>query len=744
MPDYKLSRSLESHSGDVRGVIFPAEDLLASVSRDCTLRVWKHLPGSAGSKAGVEWTSDVSYQATKYLNSIAWMSDQGLIACAGLNQEIVICSPNASLTPESALKGHEANICSLHYSDGVLISGSWDKTARVWIDGKCKYILKGHEQAVWAVLVIGPDSFLTGAADKTIRLWSGNQCVSVFRGHTDVVRSICMVGDDRFASSSNDGSIRIWDFQGNCLQELYGHTSFVYSLAYSVATDEIISSGEDRSVRVWKAGECVQSINLPCISVWSVAVCPANSDIAVGGSDKIVRIFSRNQQSWATPDELAKFEEQVAGFAISTNQVGDINKEKIPGLDALQIPGKKIGQVIMAKSATGGIDAYQWSGDKWDKIGEVVSGVGQQQKQLYNGQEYDYVFDVDVKEGSPPLKLPYNANENPYTAAQRFLEKNELPQEYLDETAKFIEKNTAGVQIGTSEPVRDPYSDRSGSGSTSTYSAPKPKRAKSTLFPQKTYLYIKKMNVPMFIKKTKELNASKDVSIAISDDEFSALSTILTAAESGIDSAGAVKAASAGLKIAKNWPANEKLGGLDVLRTVVGQIEDAGVISEIASALIQLGSEIVDIPNNAMMAARVFVNMFENEVGRVVIQDSQVRESVLDSVRASAVKELSKMAAVALSTLILNFSVLASNESDPEIAFSVIGIIPDFITLVQDSEAGYRLLIAFGTLLSLPSPEVKEAGRSLDGEKAVSVLKVRFPGETRILTAVDDVLELLK
>lgn len=46
----------------------------------------------------------------------------------------------------------------------------------------------------------------------------------------------------------------------------------------------------------------------------------------------------------------------------------------------------------------------------WQKIGEVVDAVGSGRKQLYNGKEYDYVFDVDVQEGAPPLKLPYNAN----------------------------------------------------------------------------------------------------------------------------------------------------------------------------------------------------------------------------------------------------------------------------------------------------------------------------------------------
>lgn len=38
----------------------------------------------------------------------------------------------------------------------------------------------------------------------------------------------------------------------------------------------------------------------------------------------------------------------------------------------------------------------------------MVDAIGSGRKQLYEGQEYDYVFDVDVSEGMPPLKLPYN------------------------------------------------------------------------------------------------------------------------------------------------------------------------------------------------------------------------------------------------------------------------------------------------------------------------------------------------
>jgi hypothetical protein len=53
-------------------------------------------------------------------------------------------------------------------------------------------------------------------------------------------------------------------------------------------------------------------------------------------------------------------------------------------------------------------DQWSTSASTWQQIGQVVDAIGQGRKQLYEGKEYDYVFDVDVAEGVPPLKLPYN------------------------------------------------------------------------------------------------------------------------------------------------------------------------------------------------------------------------------------------------------------------------------------------------------------------------------------------------
>ena len=202
--------------------------------------------------------------------------------------------------------------------------------------------------------------------------------------------------------------------------------------------------------------------------MWSVSVQP-NGDIVCGASDSEVRVFTRDKSRFASEEDIAEFDAKVSSSVIPQESLGDINKEKLPGLSALKnkglillgirlIVGTKDGQVIMVKNG-GSVEAHQWSlaTQSWTKIGDVVNAVSQSQKQIYEGIEYDYVFDVDIQEGAPPLKLPYNVAQNPYEAAQKFLEQNGLEMGYIDQVVKFIEQNTGGVKLGTGGGAVDPY-----------------------------------------------------------------------------------------------------------------------------------------------------------------------------------------------------------------------------------------------------------------------------------------------
>lgn len=53
---------------------------------------------------------------------------------------------------------------------------------------------------------------------------------------------------------------------------------------------------------------------------------------------------------------------------------------------------------------------------------------------------------MDIEDGKPPLKLPYNKAEDPWQAAQKFLHKNNLSQLFLDQVANFITTNAKGIE----------------------------------------------------------------------------------------------------------------------------------------------------------------------------------------------------------------------------------------------------------------------------------------------------------
>lgn len=67
-------------------------------------------------------------------------------------------------------------------------------------------------------------------------------------------------------------------------------------------------------------------------------------------------------------------------------------------------------------------------------------------------QEYDYVFTIDVNEGGPSMKLPYNVSEDPWLTAHNFLQKNDISPMFLDQVANFIIENTKGHMVGPAQP----------------------------------------------------------------------------------------------------------------------------------------------------------------------------------------------------------------------------------------------------------------------------------------------------
>lgn len=70
-----------------------------------------------------------------------------------------------------------------------------------------------------------------------------------------------------------------------------------------------------------------------------------NGDIVSGCSDGKVRVFSASEERWVAADELKAYEDAVASTALPAQQVGDVNKTDLPGLDALSQPGQALSRL---------------------------------------------------------------------------------------------------------------------------------------------------------------------------------------------------------------------------------------------------------------------------------------------------------------------------------------------------------------------------------------------------------------
>ena len=104
--------------------------------------------------------------------------------------------------------------------------------------------------------------------------------------------------------------------------------------------------------------------------------------------------------------------------------------------------------------------AYSWNSTeyKWDKIGKVVDGPDDLQgRKKLDGVAYDYVFDVDIEDGKPIRKLPYNRGDNLYFVAEQWLLKEGLPLTYREQIVQFILQNTGQANVPLDNSFVDPY-----------------------------------------------------------------------------------------------------------------------------------------------------------------------------------------------------------------------------------------------------------------------------------------------
>ncbi|XP_059653939.1 protein JINGUBANG-like [Cornus florida] len=151
---------------------------------------------------------------------------------------------------------------SLDEEQGLLYTGSWDKTLKVWriSDSKCLESIDAHDDAVNSVAVAGFEGLVfTGSADGTVKVWQREQqkpkhtLAQVLLNHDSAVTSLAVSGGVAYCGSS-DGLVSFWE-RGKQLMSahvgvLRGHKRAVLCLA--AAGNLVLSGSADKSICVWR------------------------------------------------------------------------------------------------------------------------------------------------------------------------------------------------------------------------------------------------------------------------------------------------------------------------------------------------------------------------------------------------------------------------------------------------------------------------------------------------------------
>lgn len=723
-PPYKLSSVLLGHSADVRAVATFLDGTVVSVSRDKTARVWK--PTGEGNE--YEQSATLTGHSD-FVNSVCVINpserDPKGYIITGSNDNTICVYVAGETVPAHTLTAHQNNVCKLRTGkkEGTFLSSSWDLTAKLWDMkdlSKPQLNLAGHTAAVWCIADLASGSIISGSADKLIIVWSRDGLVQhKLTGHTDCVRDIVDIKEDEFLSCANDATIRHWNAKlGTCLGTYCGHENYIYSVIAIPNGTYVYSSGEDRTIRVWYNAELKQTIVLPTQSIWCIDLF-SNGDIVAGSSDGAVRIFSSDPERYANREMLEAFEKEVANTTLNAQQViGDISIKDLPDSKVLLQPGQRDGQTKIVNEGDA-VRAYSWSQSeqRWIKIGDVMGASGgtaaTSGKQLYNGIEYDYVFSVDIQDGVPPLKLPYNKGQDPWHVAQKFLHDNNLSQLFLDQVANFIVKNSEPAPIvNTGSQYVDPFTGGSryvpGSGTSSSAPEVNVQSFNSTFsssntlaspsyIPHSRYLKLEQANLSAIFEKLHELNAKQESMYKIPEEKLEAIQNLMSNQVSEEFRTSAISA----LKSFLDWPNDTVFPALDIARLAVlhKEINDQLCTEELLPVIRRhIKSDATS--SNQMLTFRLLANMFHHEKGEKLCLDyrDEILKSLLDLQSLG-----NKNNQVAISTYILNLIVALSKHNDTPGRTRALNVLFTVLPRLNEPEAMFRALVGLGTLLAATS-----------------------------------------
>ena len=152
----------------------PDPKYAVTASRDGTTRFWKQISAPPPTYDATESTRGSSFKTCLAYTPPSKEYPEGLVIIGGQDGIVEAKRPEATSedNAEAMMIGHSHQISALDVSaeGGWIVSGSWDKSARLWEIGRWEpeIELQGHEASVLSVLAYSKDTVITGEKDPFV------------------------------------------------------------------------------------------------------------------------------------------------------------------------------------------------------------------------------------------------------------------------------------------------------------------------------------------------------------------------------------------------------------------------------------------------------------------------------------------------------------------------------------------------------------------------------------------------
>ncbi|OVA18644.1 WD40 repeat [Macleaya cordata] len=709
--EYRLSSELRGHEDDVRGICVCGDTGIATSSRDRTVRFWSLDPAQKNKCT----SSKIMLGHTSFVGPLAWISPdesfpEGQIVSGGMDTLVLLWDLKKGESVQT-MKGHQLQVTGLAIDDNAdIISASVDCTLRRWRNGQPIESWEAHKAAIQAVIKLPSGELITGAISNIM------MCS---QSHVNIL-------------IANLFTISLW------MIPIYVLLSFAYFLfgifirnlfpiwkknTYLIKNKEILLVLQIQLLFLIKqAAQTTMHYlfyNIVCLFLIKQAAQTTKHCLFY---NIVCFLFYFNNRNYffnyrKSYDCVLK---PCTTFFKTLKRVGGLKLEELPGVEALHIPGTADGQTKVVREGDNGV-AYSWNSrdQKWDKIGEVVDGPEDSMKRpVLDGVQYDYVFDVDIGDGEPIRKLPYNRSDNPYDAADKWLLKENLPLSYRQQIVEFILQNSGQKEFAFDTSFRDPYTGGVTFELTfffSTYISRisgVPTKPVFMHIPKKGMLFFDVAQFDGILKKIAEFNnallldpVQKDLSLTeIEMSRIAAVLKILRDTSHYHSSTFADVDIALMLKLLKSWPDAMVFPVIDVLRMIILHPDGARLllqhVKEGNDMLMETIKKVTTAPAlaaNLLTSTRAVTNLFKHLSFHPWLQGH--RSEILD-VFSSCCSSSNKNVQLSYSTLVLNYAVLLIEKKDQEGQSQVLSAALEIAEEGNvDVDSKFRALVAVGSLM---------------------------------------------